>query len=500
LNQLGTDGQTVYLDLSAYDSDLINAYEISDNLTFAGNWTTITPVDNLSLTALTYTFATPLTAERPLYVRVRDALGNISLPTSINVGPMATVWVQATGNAFSSARHYLRMESFNDELWAMGGHTTGATTNEVYHSENGTNWNLATTSNVWSEREVFTSEVFNNKLWVIGGNTPDNNGDVAQNDVWSSSDGISWDNSSATDRWSARWRLSSVVFDGKLWVMGGYNNGRLDDVWYSSDGISWDNSGVTDHWLARESHASVVFDGKIWVMGGNTASGVVNDVWSSSDGVDWVEELASNPSASHWSPRWEHNVLVFDNQIWLIGGTNSGRLRDIWKSSDGINWTEVVADGNTDFAASCCFGAAVHGNRMVIAGGKDTAGQQVNDVWYTTGTGVIAFSMRDNKTNVSLNPELWAELAYPIDNMTADFQNSVYLETEAGIQITGTVSSGVRVGSKTPTVDNRTIWFTPDSALDNATKYRFVITPAVKDKSGNSILKQNRTLQFTTQE
>ena len=46
--------------------------------------------------------------------------------------------------------------------------------------------------------------------------------------------------------WPERFDHAAVAFDGKLWVMGGYNPGQVkgdtyyEDVWSSSDGRSWE--------------------------------------------------------------------------------------------------------------------------------------------------------------------------------------------------------------------------------------------------------------------
>ena len=49
---------------------------------------------------------------------------------------------------------------------------------------------------------------------------------------------------------------------------------------------------VFAQWAGRTAHTSVVFDDKIWLMGG-VASLRMNDVWASRDGAVWVEATAS---------------------------------------------------------------------------------------------------------------------------------------------------------------------------------------------------------------
>ena len=77
---------------------------------------------------------------------------------------------------------------------------------------------------------------------------------------------------------------SSVLFDEKLWVIGGAN-----DIWYSENGISWTLATSDAQFPERYFHTSVVFDNKIWVIGGEGANGLINDVWFSEDGIFWEE-------------------------------------------------------------------------------------------------------------------------------------------------------------------------------------------------------------------
>ena len=219
-------------------------------------------------------------------------------------------------------------------------------------------WEEVTTEgSKWSKRYGHTSVVFNGKIWVMGGNDGIFN-DL--NDVWSSTDGETWtestppndkDGSSVTkdnkNWWTARYRHTSVVFDSKIWVMGGSMGSEppltnYNDVWSSPDGKTWTQVNAAADWKARSYHTSVVFppDGagkKIWVMGG-TSSGLdrFNDMWSSSDGSTWTQVDA----AAKWTARWGHTSVVFDSKIWVMGGTSSGldRFNDVWSSDNGQTW------------------------------------------------------------------------------------------------------------------------------------------------------------------
>ena len=66
--------------------------------------------------------------------------------------------------------------------------------------------------------------------------------------------------------WPKRWNMGATAFDGKLWVMGGYNPGMrggdtyLEDVWSSEDGKTWTQVTDAAPWFGRRGHSVVTFN------------------------------------------------------------------------------------------------------------------------------------------------------------------------------------------------------------------------------------------------
>ena len=219
----------------------------------------------------------------------------------------------------------------------------------------------------WTKRSGHTSVVFDSKIWVLGGY----DGTDELNDVWSSTDGKTWTEStpsgsapkdtdgtdgSAANWWTARSDHTSVVFDRKIWVLGGEDGSARNDVWSSPDGSNWtestppnDSDGNpvtkdnTNWWPVRYAYTSVVFprDGagkKIWVIGG-VGNGRYNDVWSSTDGSTWVKENAN--SGMGGVGIFQHASAVFNKKIWVIGGFNLiSFFNSVWSSPGGKTWTK----------------------------------------------------------------------------------------------------------------------------------------------------------------
>ena len=169
-------------------------------------------------------------------------------------------------------------------------------------------WICATNSASWSARSNHTSVVFNNKMWVIGGWDFYNH----YYDVWYSTDGKTWTCACSSAAWSGRGYHTSVIFDNKIWVLGGWADGLFfNDVWYSPDGINWTCACSLPEWSVRADHSSEVKDNKIWVMGGGIdSSPYFDDVWYST-GLGIEEHSTSNKQYN------KSNATIFGGVINL---------------------------------------------------------------------------------------------------------------------------------------------------------------------------------------
>jgi parallel beta-helix repeat protein len=321
-------------------------------------------------------------------------------------------WTQATASAAFSARAYHTSVVFNGKMWVIGGYDVNGETNDVWSSSDGVTWTQANASAAFPPRNGHTSVVFNNQMWVIGGE----NDTGYFNDVWSSSDGVTWTQATASAAFSARTGHTSVVFNNQLWVIGGYGNvgegaAPLNDVWSSSDGVTWTQVTDSAAFLPRDSHTSVVFNNQMWVIGGygNVGEGgaPLNDVWSSSNGVTWTQATSS----AAFPPRDSHTSVDFNNQMWVIGGYRYSDTNDVWSSSDGVTWTQATA--SAIFSARTGHTSVVFNNQMWVIGGYDVNGE-TNDVWsssdgvtWTRKTAMAGFPPRNGHTSVVFNGKIW---------------------------------------------------------------------------------------------
>lgn len=243
------------------------------------------------------------------------------------------------------------MLNFNGKVWAMAGQYQ----NSVYNSDDCKTWNLVMQNAPWSGRRSSAGVVFNNKMWIMGGDCTGTSG----NDIWNSTDGKAWNQITGSAQWPKRMNHGAVVFKGKMWVFGGgdFSGNVYNDVWNSLDGSTWTRVTQNAGWSPRDSFGFAVFDDKIWVFGGSYGGNAIQDVWYSADGANWTK--AALPP---WEPRFGANVEVINDTLYLMGGVSSGAQQtvrgDLWcmdkkytwtKSTDPIPWTGLRQEGSVVF-------------------------------------------------------------------------------------------------------------------------------------------------------
>ncbi len=336
--------------------------------------------NNLSSTS--YAFTNELELDTTYYWKViaTDSNGNSTVSTIFQFATkgieLLTANIVADG-PFLARNNHTSVE-FNNRIWIIG----GSFSNNVWSSNNGVNWTLETENADFSPREFHTSVVFDNKIWVIGGLGIDNFGfTIALNDVWSSSDGISWTLENDNANFPPRYIHSSVVFDNKIWVINGFDGSvspsTYNDVWSSSDGVMWTLVNNNPPLNSSVFNESLVFNNKMWVLGGNSNNGVTNNVYSSSNGLDW-ELVTENPG---FSPRNISASAILDSKMWIFGGeSGSGLTNDIWYSSDGISWYQANSEP-MNYTTRFGHTASVLNSKFYIVAGYNASGSNLNDVW-----------------------------------------------------------------------------------------------------------------------
>lgn len=256
-------------------------------------------------------------------------------------------WLSGDGQRWSKSElpnsglnsAYQKYVQFNGSIYALGAMTGNyekfSISTQILRTSDMKRWEtVAETSNL-PQRVFYGAVVFQNKIWIMGGY----DGKRYYNDVWNSADGVNWTRVAENVAWSPRSVGVITVFNNKLWLFGGgvidgdtsNNANSYKEAWISSDGISWKRT--TSNFDRKWGGTPVVFDGRLWLVGMNRGNAFASAVWMTEDGETWRELTAP------WSPRGAVAAWVFDGKLYITGGksshTENGEIKfvysnDVW--------------------------------------------------------------------------------------------------------------------------------------------------------------------------
>jgi hypothetical protein len=298
------------------------------------------------------TQVTPAANNPPPYTLLASA-GAQSQPSSLQLRPMPHGWTNFSWPAQWSPSA-LVLFNYQGQVWL----TDTWNFNQSYRTSDGQNWtqvNVSTPATpVLNANPLVFDDGTGLKMWLVGGTLGMQN--PATGYALASSDGANWTKVQPVGTtWGPRVSFASVVFQGKIWVMGGmyqdaqYNVTFYSDVWNSADGKNW--TQVSSNWpfSAHYNMKAAVFNGEIWLCGGtsyiNNELIYYAEAWHTSDGVNWTQwnDGGSPPkTATPWGARVPGALLTVGENFWLLGGMKSGGQNyvwDMWSMDKTGRWT-----------------------------------------------------------------------------------------------------------------------------------------------------------------
>jgi len=289
-------------------------------------------------------------------------------------------WIKVTEHAPFPGSYNFPLFNIRNKLWAF--HSQGN-----WYSADGKNWTKAELPPLGLRTGFQQYVQFNDAVYALGtseGNYLDLS--TGSRIARTSSDLKRWEVVAEQSELPARVFYGAVVFDQKIWLLGGFDGKNYyNDVWNSSDGVKWRRVAETSPWTARSNPSAIVFQDKIWLIGGGIINGqVFNDVWFTKDGMNWKK--ATDKIGAR--PIFGGSAIVFDSRIWLVGvNRNDGFQNAVLVSAGGVNWNEQTAPWTPRGGVATC----VYDGKLFMTGGKYSVNESgnirfiySNDVWYMT--------------------------------------------------------------------------------------------------------------------
>jgi hypothetical protein len=367
-------------------TDILAEYSIDNGL----NWTFLTNIN--PQTDEEYIWSQTFPIGTNVLVKLSDANDLVVYDIS-NYTVSEYSWQLINASCEFSKRDGQDLISMNNKFYHLAGWSSdfvapALTTNEIWSSVDGLSWDLEIEA-PWNGRHISSFVKYQDKLWLLHG---DGNTGFLNKDVWNTSDMVHWTKISDSIQIPERIAAMSAVFKNKMFIFGGQQlpgvwSGAQDtvfnDVYSSTDGITWKLETANAGWSPRGYiHGSCIDNADtLWLLGGSQYNSYgFTDIWNTGDGITWNKVLDCAP----FQGAVFTNVEYFDNKMWVIAGNNGtstdlvpdpdflGDLNQVWYSSNGRDWFELK---NSPWPHRHGSGTDVFNDSLYLTGGYE------NDFW-----------------------------------------------------------------------------------------------------------------------
>ena len=299
---------------------------------------------------------------------------------------------------------------YNGYIYVIGGERKAAAVATIDYApinSNGTIGTWAATTALTAARTNHTSLVYNGYLYVIGGSITNT---VQYAPINSNGTIGTW--AATTSFTGVRSSHTTVEYNGYVYILGGTAGSTLNDVQYAlictgaNNGIGGcgATAGTVGTWTtttsfsqSRYGHSSVAYNGYVYVMGGNDSVTTYSDVQyalictGANNGIGGCGATAgtvgtwtTTTSFTALNPRLKASAVVYNGNLYLVGGTNSGvSTNQVIYAPFSANGTVGAWQANASLlTARDSNTAVVHNGYMYTLGGFDGTAIERADVEY----------------------------------------------------------------------------------------------------------------------
>jgi hypothetical protein len=266
-------------------------------------------------------------------------------------------WAQASEYGFGNSQLSTPwdMISFKDMLYVSAMDFCGRLqSGHIWRSADGSTWEPVTTDGFGNTNinSILNFAIFKDMLYVTAG------GNLGM-EIWRSSNG-------APDTWKqvvtansmgdnlASGSTSFIVYKESLYAIIGTDGAHPARVWRTSNGDTW--TAVTDNGFGDvfniDPGGAAIFKDYLYVGMMNKKTVRIGQIWRTKDGSNWEKVVADgfgNPNNVKVD-----SLYTYEGQLYAgtwnedeKSGNNAEGLQ-IWRSPDGLHWTQVNVSGFGD--------------------------------------------------------------------------------------------------------------------------------------------------------
>lgn len=254
-------------------------------------------------------------------------------PISKSTGALSS-WSSA-GSNFTTARYGLDVFVYNGYIYVLGGTTNGSSyLNDVQYApinSDGTIGSWSTTTSFPTARYGHHVVVYNGYIYLTGGNDGSARNDVQYAPINTNGSIGTW--ASAGTFTNARYGHDATINNGYIYIMAGNDNGTYyNDVQMAQiqgDGSLGSWTTLTPFNNPRYGIDSFVYNGYLYVVGGYNGVSYYNDVQ--------YAPIAPNGHVGAWqatttftTARYVHTALAYNGYMYVLGGNSGSYLNNVY--------------------------------------------------------------------------------------------------------------------------------------------------------------------------
>ena len=262
---------------------------------------------------------------------------------------------------------------FNNKLYAGTDNPNNGPEIWVYDGDGSTIWTKVSDNESMPCKSIFYGTeateflaVFNDYLYagtVYGVNAPQKE----NGQVWRTNDplnGNSWTKVFDYDDWLANQAggdtgdlLSAIEFNGYFYLSASaVESGNRDaEIFRSTDGINWtkvldgDSPGGFNDDDAVYAYPFEIFNGQLYVGVTNNTDGA--EIWRTSDGTDWTQVNIDGMAADAYQKDRDiiRQLISYNGYLYaFVKNYNGSYWIEAWRSQNGADWIQVGGNGLGD--------------------------------------------------------------------------------------------------------------------------------------------------------